>query len=601
MSKPETLETVTAIYRKGEKVNNCTDLKKVAEQISKEFRYDDPNSIVYDARRISRPDHLFPGALTAVQSLMDRRDEVVVWTQGHPLNQLYKVAGSGISSVRRDLPPEERARFSVRAEMDKVTDIDKPIMDLRAKGVEKVVIVDDKSDNVKKVKERIDKLKQAGKIDPKLDISVVWARYGVYKDKAPKGLTLDDFLQEVETLEDVSELSKYGSPQGTTGWLLDFDNTLFRTADYNTEMYAHTAHQIDGIDQILPTRIGLATGLTGNIERASLMKHGGMSGSHLSYVKTNDGKAVVVKHHQSDPSRVRNDIAGYSFLTGTPIETRMPQIEAADPSQGYLVLPHIEGPTLREHILKGSLGSSEAIQIYQQLLDLKRSWWGSQDKMSPEQYKSMQRAEWDETQKLIPESIVKMASYFGVSKDSFWSMPIRIDGRKLPSLESVVNSVAKLLEQPPKYVIGVHGDATGSNIIVGSNPLAWMLIDAEWADFGDPAESYLRMAKQLSTTTAIGINVKGVGNFEEGLGVMMDSKFNQVAHALNDYILNRASEFALVLKDPDFINRLNIYSAGSYLRELALINKRGNIQDGLLAMVMAGKALSGQAVSKLAA
>lgn len=593
MAKQETLQKVTAIYRTGEKDNNCTDLRKVAEQISRELKYDDTDSIVYDARRISRPDHLFPGALSTVQSLMDRRDEVVVWTQGHPLNQLYKVAGSGISNVRRDLPPGERTRFSVRAEMDKVTDIDKPIMDLHAKGVDKVVIVDDKSGNVKDVKARVEELKQEGRIDPELDVSVVWARYGVYKDQAPKGMTLEDFLKEVETIEDVSELRQYGAPQGRTGWLLDFDNTLFRTADYNTEMYAHTAHQVDGWDQILPAQIGVPAGLSGQVIDAKAMKHGGMSGSHITLVDTGNRK-VVVKHHHASPDRVNRDIKGYEFLKGTPVGEKMPSIESADLARGYLVLPHIEGKTLREQVLTGGIDQQAAIGIFSQLLDLKKVWWSKQDRQpfQPE-FKSMQRTEWSETKQLIPVAIQKIAEQMGTSFDTIWSMPLQIGGRRLPSVESMVAQVQVLLEQPPDYLVGVHGDVTGSNLIIGNDNKSWSLIDAEWAGLGDPAESYVRMAKHRSTTTATNVAIQSITPTPEALEIGIETTFNSVAHYLHDYVTGRAEEFASALKDPNFLDRFSTYFAGSYLRELALINKRGKIEDGIVAISLAAEAMMG--------
>jgi hypothetical protein len=590
MATKETLHQVTQIYRAGENKYGCTDLDQVCSEIGNRFDFERVSDLVHAARRISRPDHLFPGALSTVQQLLARGDRVVIWTQGHPRNQMFKVAGSGINRVKHEGP--DKSHFSLRAEMDKVTAIDQPIMDLRTKGVEKVVIVDDKSDNVKNVKARVAQLQKEGKIDPKLDISVIWARYGVYKDKAPKGMTLDDFLKEVETIEDISELKKYKAPTGKTGWLLDFDNTLFQTAVYNNEMYAQTAHQVDGLDQILPAQIGVHAGLSGKIIGAKAMKHGGMSGSNITLVDTGE-RTVVVKHHHSNPDRVTGDIKGYEFLKNTPVGEKMPLIESSDLTKGYLVLPHIEGKTLREQVLTGGIDQHSALGVFAQLLDLKKVWWSQQEKKPFEpSFKSMQRAEWLETQQLIPEAVQKIAEQMGIGYDNIWSLPLQIGGRRFPSLETMVQQVQTLLQKMPDYLVGVHGDATGSNLIIGNDNKSWSLIDAEWAGLGDPAESFVRMAKHRSTTTATNIVIRNIQPTDNTLEIDLETSFNSVAHYLHDYVTRRAAEFATALNDPDFLVRFNTYFAGSYLRELALINKRGKVEDGIVAMTLAADALT---------
>jgi hypothetical protein len=359
MSKPETLTKVTQIYRQGEKVYKCTDLKKVAADIHAQLGFSKQEEMVYAARRISRPDHLFMGAFSTVQDLMQRGDQVTIWTQGDPENQLFKIAGSGIGSVRKKVSAAERKRFSVEAQMDKVTDIDKTINSLVEKGAEKIVVVDDKAGNIRDVKKRISELKEQGKIPTDLDISILWARYGAYKDKAPTGTTLEDFLAETETIEAISELRRYKSPKGKTGWMLDFDNTLFRTADYNQELYAQTAHQIDGIDGILPVQIGVPAGLSGRVKSAYQVKHGGMSGSDITFVDTGD-KRVVVKHNHKNPDRVHDDIEGYHFLAPTPLGEKMPQLESYDEKRGFLVMPHINGRKGKRYKRRGSFKFSTA-------------------------------------------------------------------------------------------------------------------------------------------------------------------------------------------------------------------------------------------------
>ncbi len=594
MASPDTLRQITQIYREGEILNGCTDFVKVAAEIQKKTGFSHPEEIVYAARRISRPDHLFAGAIATAQDLMNRGDQVTVWTQGHPLNQLYKIAGSGISSARRAFSNTDRRRFSVTAQMDKVTDIDQTVNRMRDKGVEKVVVVDDKAGNIKDVKARLRELKAEGKIPSDLDISVIWARYGVYKDKAPSGMTLEDFLQDTQTIGSISDIRDLKTPKGKTGWLLDFDNTLFRTADYNQELYAQAGHIVDGIDHILPAQIGVAAGISGTIKSANLMKHGGMSGSNITLVDTGD-KQVVVKHNFPQPDRVKDDIRGYHFLSKTPLAEKMPQPHIFDEEKGFLVLPHLSGRTLREALAAGNIDSNMALTIYQQLLDIKKQWWATQSKQPFEGqvYKSMQRKEWAETQQMIPEAIRQMAYYFGVSETALQNLPLRMGGRKLPSLADMMLSVDQLLQQPPKYLIGVHGDATGSNIIFNTEKNNWSLIDAEWSGLGDPAESYVRMSKHRSSTTASSIQVDGIGVYEGAVGIRMKGEFSQVADNLHQYVAGRSKEFSHVLKDPDFLRRIKTYATGSFLREIALSTLRGNVESGLLAMVMAGESSAG--------
>jgi hypothetical protein len=478
--------------------------------------------------------------------------------------------------------------------MDKVENIDQTINGLVQKGVDQVVVVDDKAGNIKDVKARIQELKAEGKIPSELDISVIWARYGVYKDKAPSGMTLEDFLQDTQTIESISDLSKFKTPKGKTGWLLDFDNTLFQTAEYNKELYAQAAHIVDGIDQILPAQVGVAAEVSGKIKSATLMKHGGMSGSNITFVDTGD-RRVVIKHNYAKPDRVQDDIHGYRFLADTPLAEKMPKIRIADETKGFLVIPHIDGRTLREALATQSIGSRQALALYGELLDLKKQWWGSQRKLAFEgqDFKSMQRKEWGETLDMIPEALYRMARHFGISDTALLQLPLRMGGRKLPSLETMIGAVDRLLQTPPEYLIGVHGDATGSNIIIAPENNKWALIDAEWSGLGDPAESYVRMAKQRSTTTASEIKINGVGVYEGAVGVRMSTNFSPVAHALHDYVGSRANEFAQSLKDPNFTIRMKRYATGSYLREIALTTVRGNPESGLLALLMAGESLAG--------
>lgn len=593
MASPETLKQITTIYREGEVINGCTDFAKVASQIQQQTGFSHPEEIVYEARRISRPDHLFPGAIATVQHLLSRGDHVTIWTQGHPENQFYKIAGSGIGSVRRVMANDDRKRFSVTAAMDKVENIDQTINGLVQKGVEKVVVVDDKAGNIKDVKAKIDELKTQGKLASDLDISVIWARYGVYKDKAPAGTTLEDFLQETQTIENISDLRKLDTPKGKTGWLLDFDNTLFQTAEYNKELYAQAAHIVDGIDHILPAQVGVAAEVSGKIKSATLMKHGGMSGSNITLVDTGD-RQVVIKHNYGKPDRVQDDIHGYHFLSATPLGEKMPRIYSSDERKGFLVLPHIEGMTLREALASGKIDQRQAVTMYSELLDRKKHWWGNQEKLDFErqEFKSMQRKEWGETLDMIPEALYRMARHFGIPESALMQLPLRIGGRKLPSLETMIGVVDQLLQTPPEYLIGVHGDATGSNIIVDQKN-NWSLIDAEWSGLGDPAESYVRMAKHRSSTTASSVTVRGVGVYEGGIGIRMSSDFSPVAHVLQQYVGSRAEEFAKVLKDSTFMKRIKTYATGSYLREIALANVRGSVESGLLAMVMAGESMAG--------
>jgi hypothetical protein len=118
---------------------------------------------------------------------------------------------------------------------------------------------------------------------------------------------------------------------------------------------------------------------------------------------------------------------------------------------------------------------------------------------------------------------------------------------------------------------------------------------------GDPAESYVRMAKHRSSTTTSSVQVDGVGIYEGAVGIRMRGEFNPVAHALHQYVGGRAREFSQILKDPNFIKRMKTYFTGSYLREIALTNVRGSAEGGLLAMIMAGESLTGPVLAHHAA
>lgn len=244
-------QTIKDCWQVKEKEIGHTDPAEVADLVGQ--AYPDTHALVERSfYRAPTEEHLYPGAKETLFGLLVNGDHVKIWTQGHERYQLWKVANSGIGSVRKALPAGERSRFSVFTAQDKVAPLKKIISGFQNQGINQVVIIDDKAQNIVKLTEQADWWKQEGQIDSSFKIVPVWINQGRSKNIIPQEYTLETFKAKYKTIEDIRDLTKVREDllQATqdnsinTAWLIDWDHTLCNTSEARQSLFDTLATKI---------------------------------------------------------------------------------------------------------------------------------------------------------------------------------------------------------------------------------------------------------------------------------------------------------------------------------------------------------------------
>lgn len=595
MARLEVVRFVESNFRQQEITNGFTNPYAVTMALCKRRSFPAFESIERSILRMSTGGFLYEGAQDTIRSLLLSGDQVMIWTQGHEKGQIWKVAKSGLGSMRRELPSEERKRFSVIVSRDKIEDLPDLLGKLEDDGVQNVVIVDDKSKNISDVDKKTQEWQERYEGNG-LRVHPVWINQGRTKDNVPEGYTLDSFRQKFRTIQDIRELGQLKDlfTGEKTAWLLDFDHTLLHTAAAQGALFERLADLMEGShpNPLISYGIDFQLGLiNGNVRSVEELKSG-MSGGKVMRITTDDDGVIVVKYNPKYPQKVHREIDGYQQLIGTPLGKHMVIPIYSSRGGGVIALPSVDGIQLRNGLKEEILSLETARKTLENLLSIKKSWWQGQQRMVPSvDFTSMQRSEWPDTAERVDKVAMVLSEKFGIPLESVWSMPLKFNNVQYPSLSQLVGSVSDLLKKKPPYVILSHGDATGANILVDPVKGKWKLIDAEWTGYTDPAESFVRMIKYVSTTTHKSVGEANAFVKDDVIQVDLQIEFPESAIALQRYGLQIADVFAVALSDSTFTQRVRDYLAGSYLREFALAEKRGHPELGLFAMIKAAEAI----------
>jgi FMN phosphatase YigB (HAD superfamily) len=602
MPSSEVVSDIKRRFEVEETARGYTDAQAVALSVTGGFDSPFFPDVARSVLRMPTRPHLYDGAEETLHGLLDEGDRITIWTQGDPRGQLFKVALTGLVSNWRDKIPsdrfgertqrEERKRFGVYTSLDKIAELPSLLDKVNGKRADNIVIVDDKAKNIINTSKAVEEWK-SGHPEENVNIVVVWINQGRTKNQVPEDFTLDQFKARYTTIEDIRELTGLRATYlGQTAWLIDLDHTLIETAAAKESMFERVALLLEssGHNPVISFSIDHRLGLNGNVKDVEPLLSG-MSGGKVLRVDHNEG-SIVVKHNLNSPERIHREIDGYQSLKGTPIYNYLLDPIYHSREEAVLTLPHFNGIQIREGIRTGEISDEIAQSTLQSLLEIKKSWWSTQEKIADSQEAlSMQRTEWLDTTEKMDQVIEHLAQKYQIPQNDLWGSPLVIGGIELPSLATVKASVAGLLEDRPPYLVLCHNDATGANILVHPENYDWKLIDVEWAGLNDPAEAFVRMIKYVSTTTSSRVGHVAARFDGNRVYVDADVEFPESAYSLQRLGTERLTEFGESLKDPDFGHRVRQYLAGSYLRELALAAKRGNPDLGLLAMVMASEEL----------
>jgi hypothetical protein len=328
--------------------------------------------------------------------------------------------------------------------------------------------------------------------------------------------------------------------------------------------------------------IDLKVGLEKVVSIESLK--GGMSGGRVLKIFSDNRPPLVLKDNPDRMHRTQREIEAYRLLKGTPVEPYLTMPHHVFPDRGVMVLPFFDGIQLRQGLQSGIIAQDTSIGVLNEVIDLKKRWWASQRKQSAENYLSMQQEEWPETVTLIDQAISKVASKFGISSASIMERPFEINGIKHPALTETVEETEDFLTKDPPYTIITHGDASGANILVNTSTKKWALTDLEWAWWTDPAQSYVRLTKQESTTTATHAQVTDIVFDGRHVEFTLNSGYHPLTSEMQRIGLESVGTMQEALGDPDFTQRYIKFWIGSHLREAGLAPKRKDEHMTVLAI-----------------
>lgn len=588
MPKQEVLTFVKDNFFQQERQNGYTDVHAVADSLVGNSH--DHQKAERTILRMQTKDHLYDGASDTLKDLLEPDNHVIIWTQGDKRGQLWKAVNAGLYSLRQELPYEEKKRFSVIAEMDKITPLPSIFKSLQNEKAKNFFIVDDKSNNIKELDERIERWKKTGEIPEDTDIQLIWINQGRTKDQVPEGFTAESFSQRYTTINDIRQLEEIKPEDKKAVWFIDLDHTILDTSNAREKMFEMLADQIEPTHPVISPSIDLKLRLNGNVRAVEDLKSG-MSGGRVARIETDQG-TIVVKYNPEEPHKISGEVRGYRALQETPLSPYLLRPFFASEADGVLAMPYFDGIQLREGIKSGELSTTDALKVVSELLSVKKDFWSCQPKIYRNgELVSMQRKEWPDTLEKISQVVASLSERFNIPTVNLWISSLVVEGQEYPSLVTLLGQVHDFLHQSPPYAVLTHGDATGANTLYDPRTKTWRIFDTEWTGYSDSSEAFVRTTKYISTTTVQAEKPIQVSLSDGRLHINLNTTHSATASMLQEYGMSMVDVFAYSLRDPDFSRRVKYYLSGSYLREFALSAKRGNPELGLFALVKAGEAL----------
>jgi hypothetical protein len=594
MSETLTAAQIGAVWKQHEQTLGTSDAVVFAHDLSQAFpyvRFSEP-ALARTIHRLPTADHLYPGAVDTVQDLLRQGDRVVIWTQGEKHTQLWKLGTSGIGKIRHGLSRQERREFTSFTDEDKVACLPETVGRFREEHHGQVNIVDDKSDNIARLQDRIDRWKAEGTYPEGLDINLIWINQGRTKDRVPEGMTVEEFKAQFTTIDDIRQLRDVHQSPGVTTWFIDYDHTLVHTNGWREQVFASLESHLGKTEPIICPILDERVGLNGHDHVKEEFKNG-MSGADR-IVRVGNGVPEldkVAKYNPNNRERVIREMRGFKLLQQTALAPHLIAPERKLPQYGLLVYPFYPGIQLREGIKNGAIDEQLALDVLRSVVELEGLHWSrAQSSDSDSELRSMQREEWNDTVAGIQTVIGQFESRFGLTSDQAQHGEIVINGVVYPSLGHCVRAVEDIFKQRPPYTVVAHNDLTGANLLVNPDERSFKVVDYEWAGQADPAESLVRTVKYISTTTLRDTPLFDV-QASDGRVVINTSSvmFNPLAEKMQALGLSLTGEVGRLLGDGEFERRFALYLAGSYLREVALSLRRGTPETALLATVMAAR------------
>lgn len=579
MPSAELIAHVRTVFEEQEQRNGQTNHRDVAIALLGQQSSLVPH-LSREVLRMPTRQHLYEGAEDTLRQLLEQsgeQDRIVIWTQGNPTGQLWKVGMSGLGSLRRTYG---RERFSIHAAENKIETLPGLLDKLTTSGSDRVVIVDDKAKNIANVAAVAAAWQQIHPENP-VKIVPVWINQGRTKNQVPQGTTLEEFTATYHTITDIRELQALHTEGQRTTWLIDWDHTLNETEHAKERLFHNIATRIEIThpDPVLGSHIiDLQSHIVGAYTIVDLQN--GMSGRRVIEAKHEDA-SVVVKH-APDNAKTQAEIHGLTFLQQMPHAAHMPLVHFISEKHGVIAMEKVSGNSGREKLQTGLLTREDVARV-DGVINMKLQWLRAVRAGGPipanMKDRSMQREEFEDTRRGIQDAVQILSTSVGIPVERLLKQQTYYDDRLHVSLSEVVQKVSSFYaESSNDQRFPLHGDVSWGNMIFSDDRVH--IIDGEWTGLHDPAEAYARIAKVISTTTAPvrslrGGIMSGIVDSKTVLAIDVNDPFSSQIHDAQQHLLDRGEEFASATQDAFFMRKLYMYLAGSYLRELAIANRRG--------------------------
>ncbi|MCD6046413.1 MAG: hypothetical protein K0S08_60 [Gammaproteobacteria bacterium] len=531
---------------------------------------------------------LYPHVYSVLENLYQLGDYITIWSQGSRNMQIWRFARSGLANIRKSKDPEAKKRFSILATRNKTLLIEGFLETFAATGIKKIFFVDNKLTHLLTASEKIQQLKEQGKIPFEAEAFFI----NIQHDTSPRlKKTLQKSIPNLSVISNITELlflrKKFSDDK--VYWFIDLGNTLLDSNKLYQATYQKLANIIESMPFTISPLIDCELGLHGKITDYQALETGDTMREAFA-ITLLDNQKKVIKHNSKE--RVLRESQGYDLLSPTPLGPHMPYPEFIDIQEGIIILPFVDGIPLRLGAKKASIPLNTGLKAFNELLTLKKAWWSTQIKRHHEfEAISVQRLDWPNTLEKIPEALTCLSKEYGLTPAELMAYPIVTPESKMrSSLNEMIKTVNTLLTTRPDYTILTHGDIIGANFLINPTSGTWSVIDPEFAGYGDPAESLVKIIKYETTTTVQSVLKNSLQVVNQCLEIQVEVQFSELARCLHATGLAIAKEFSLSLKDATFLERFRVYLAGSYLREIALTLRRNRPDLVLFAISKAAQA-----------
>ncbi|HSW88046.1 MAG TPA: hypothetical protein VLG12_02685 [Candidatus Saccharimonadales bacterium] len=171
-------------------------------------------------------DFLYPNVICTLEYLLRQRDKVKVWTDDYRHRPVSTYFGK---TLRKELPPEQRANFSLVHAEDKIALLPSLFEKIQLSGLRNIFIVDNNPDNIHKAS------LVAASANNTMTYHLIWINpQASFPMTELSSLSPEIPVTTVQKVADLSLLRKdlihYGKHQGENAmWIFDFNETLLDT------------------------------------------------------------------------------------------------------------------------------------------------------------------------------------------------------------------------------------------------------------------------------------------------------------------------------------------------------------------------------------